>query len=242
MTEHHVIMVGCGGIAYQARSLFNAWLMEQRTKGHNLMVHLVDPDTLEEKNKVRQWCEYAEGPKVDLMDLSIPVGIDTYTYVSKWHQACPQIEQALEETQEGDPIRVTVFAYPDNNECRFEIEKDMQRWFEDFKKDIEIVGVTGGNGDKEANAFGFLIREDGTANGWGAIIQRDSPVVDPTIPSCGQGNAQTPIANAMAAVMSFQLLDYLERDYCTGDRWIGMYWSAERMKMFSQEVPSGFAN
>lgn len=220
----NLVVVGCGGVTYHGMSRMVTW-MNRRTSGR---VTFVDPDTLEGRNKTRQWGLQEGTPKVAAAcDLVRQLGHEAQGFT-----------QRIEEVKEpvGSKFltrsRVLVVSAPDNHQARVQTHRICSSWAADYR--IEVVEITAGNGLDHGYALGCVHTSDGVCRGdWtqthpdiveGAQAERRAqgrPV------ACGElddgGPVQSEESNHLTAGCLWSLAERMWKG------WVGEYrWETDR--------------
>ena len=209
-----IVIVGCGGIACQAAHVLSTIIASIVTKSDR--VDLIDPDKIEPKNWKRQWPQAASGAyKTDAMRFAI-ARADVLLKYNQWPNKFEEISDALFSSM--DPREETLFfVWPDNNPCRDAVMEAIE------KHGQQAVLVTAGNDRHTAQSMAAVYDHKGAK--WEWDFRDDHPEVDFTVetaegPSC---DAQTAMSNLAAALLSFELFEYLW-DWADGDDRVEMYW------------------
>ena len=156
-----VVLVGLGGGLYNGLTGFVNWIGNQTDVER---VVFIDPDTIEERNGVRQWRCNVGGLKVDeAQRLTEELGW-TQEYVS-FAEKFEVIKDGVEAAVMGQE-EVVVIETVDNHRCRVAVYD----WVVKLAQDkLKVTYVTGGNDVEGGYAAGMVITpcEAHHSAGWG---------------------------------------------------------------------------
>lgn len=221
---HLCLVVGCGGVAFQGRSMLARWIAENAPD----TVVLFDPDSVEPHNWTRQWYGHSAGTHkayalAESLDAALQATNKCAAFAKRFS---PQIMKEVTQIS-GPPVLITAFVWPDNYEARVEVLD----WLHKYKEEQKgwYNAVTCGCSEDEASAY----LEDGEDALW-PVWGEKQQAPDHTAGGCGSG--QTAMANLMGAAMCFQLLESLYSE--GGVRDMHMHWDAKRGPKMWRTKPS----
>jgi len=153
-----VVLVGLGGGLYNGLTGFVNWIGNQ-TDVERVM--LIDPDTIEERNGVRQWRRNVGGDKVDEADrLMDELGLGKSSLI--WNNRFEDVVGLDDELLRYE--EVVVIETVDNHMCRVAVYD----WVVKLAQDkLKVTYVTGGNDVEGGYAAGMVITPtEGGSIGW----------------------------------------------------------------------------
>lgn len=162
-----VVVVGCGGVTYHGLTRMGNWCAQRGERACKVV--LVDPDTVDQVNPLRQWGRVGE-KKVDVMANALravnPHGIEGLVSLDTRMKEDTKLVPVL-----GEVDRMLVVSAPDNHMARVDTHAWAVVAAQEHK--LDIVEVTGGNDLEGGYAFGCRISPDGKVMGDWTTIHQD---------------------------------------------------------------------
>jgi len=157
-----VVCVGTGGVFYHGLTLLSNFLKRREECG----IVLIDGDTVEKKNELRQWGFGVGDPKVvcadkalELLTGSVMLGNVYNRMLNEPEELSDMVLETCKELSEQQSIEVAVkrlfvLHAPDNHLCRVRTHIGCQKLSKIANK--QVIEITGGNTSSNGYAFGCL--------------------------------------------------------------------------------------
>lgn len=148
-------IVGCGGGLYHMMPALVNTIHCMEQDGAQVHVRLVDPDTIEDRNKYRQWDGVPGNVKVNL------AGRMLSQYGIQYVEPCPNTVQEAHLAMPTDIEVVLVLV--DNHLARAQVHRSLY----EMKLPYPVFEITGGNTKRDGWADGCIFENGRIIGDWG---------------------------------------------------------------------------
>lgn len=157
-----ITVIGCGGGFYHLLPSFVNTLHCMEREGWEPRVRLVDPDTIEEHNKYRQWGSRSGG-RAEFKTYVAATSLEHMLVRERgFVEECT--EYAWESHLRWDRVDAgIVLVLPDNHLCRAQVHRSL--W--EMKLPYPVVEITAGNTKQDGWADGCIFQDGKIVNDWG---------------------------------------------------------------------------
>lgn len=160
-----ITVIGCGGGFYHLLPSFVNTLHCMEREGWEPQVRLVDPDTIEEHNKYRQW---DDGGVPGMSKVGQAWHIGNEMGDGRQIPWAPIQGRAREHHMDWSGVKDQVDAgivlvLPDNHLCRAQVHRSL--W--EMKLPYPVVEITAGNTKEDGWADGCIFQDGKIVNDWG---------------------------------------------------------------------------
>lgn len=232
-------IVGCGGVCYQAMP----WLMQTLKKLNVDSVTIWDADKITRENQSRQWADalLCTSKAANVQQRLTMAGVNAFARSTMFDIMSP-IALRLEPEEEAIPLYV--FAWPDSNNVRLEVEK--AAWSA-AEQGWTVIGTTAGCGVELANGYPLYIpprpvdSRDVRAVLWSDVLDSDEALAEKNGPqeSCRMGAPeQTVFSNLAAAFCSAEAFEIARVNAQGITKRCGVFWNGECQQHIVQVLPT----
>jgi len=163
-----VRIIGAGGLLYHCLPSLATVLNGYREPGTDLAVTVVDPDTVEKPNTMRQWAKVGHekaGLALDMFDdllsrsrgrVSVANIPEKVAPVDLWDRGGPHAVETL-----------VVVCLPDNHLCRAQVHKELATVVAPGHPEVQVWGLYAGNTGEAGWGYACRYQKDGVAWDWG---------------------------------------------------------------------------